>query len=182
MNYSELVKELLPQVMATMALINNPEIAPETRQLNQEILFREVGQAIYAKVYDMNAFDMEIPHTTGSGITDSYFGMAKVASGSISTGAVGLEEYVSNYLVNTAAKAQHDAFMNAHQSKKRPTASRRLVGRKNCSWCIGKAAENVTNPSPEFFHRHGGCDCAIITQGYRSRNGLLDNYVKPKDR
>lgn len=182
MDYSKLNRSVIDKVLKALALINNPEIAPEVRQLNQEILFREVGSAVYAKVYDMNAFDFEIERTVGPGIDDRYYGLAKVASASVATGTLGLEEYVKNYLDTMASKAQYDAMFNARQSGKFPTASRRLVGSENCKWCIGKAAENVTDPPPEFFHRHGGCDCAIITQGYRSRNGLLQNYVKPKDR
>lgn len=83
-NYAELVETILPQVQTAVAVINNPEIEPQIRQRNQEILLREVGQAIYEKVYDMNAFDMEIEHTKGAGIDDRYFGLAKVLSDGVS--------------------------------------------------------------------------------------------------
>lgn len=83
-NYAALVETILPQVTAAVATLNNPEIQPEVRQRNQEILLREVGQAIYEKVYDMNAFDMEIEHTKGAGIDDRYFGLAKVVSDGVS--------------------------------------------------------------------------------------------------
>jgi hypothetical protein len=179
MDYSKLNATILPKVMDAIALINNPEIDPEIRQLNQEILFREVGSAVYAKIYDMNAFDMEIQHTTGPGIDDRYYGLAKVASASVSAGAVGLEEYVQNFLNNTAAKAQSDAMRVASTSGKHPTASRHITGPKSCQWCRDKQGDNVVDPPADFFHRHGGCDCIIITKGYRSRNGLLENY-KPR--
>lgn len=87
-NYGKLANSLAPKVLAAVSLLNNPEIEPDTRQRNQEIFLREVGKAIYDKTYDMNAFDMEIPHTTGPGIDDRYYGLAKVASNSVSTGAV----------------------------------------------------------------------------------------------
>lgn len=88
LDYGKAARELLPKVREGIKLINNPEIQPETRQRNQEIFLREVATAIYNKTYEMNAFDMEIPHTKGSGIDDRYYGMAKVASNSVSTGAV----------------------------------------------------------------------------------------------
>lgn len=181
MDYSSLTPTIFPQVMKAIALINNPEIAPEVRQLNLEILFREVGATIYGKVYDMNSFDMEIQHTTGPGIDDRYYGLAKVVSNSVSNGTVGIEEYVKNYLDSTGSKAQQDAFKTARQSGNHPTAVRSLVGIKNCKWCIGKAGTFV-DPSPDVFHRHGGCDCAIVTSGYKSRNGLLQNYAPRKNR
>lgn len=85
-NYGELANSLAPKVLKAVQLLNNPEIEPNTRQLNQEILLREVARAIYEKTYEMNAFDMDIEHTIGSGIDDRYYGMAKVASNSVSTG------------------------------------------------------------------------------------------------
>lgn len=180
MDYSVFSKTILNKVLRAMALINNPEIDPEVRQLNQEILLREVGQSVYAKVYDMNAFDFEIEHTRGPGIDDRYYGLAKVASASVSAGALGLDEYVKNYLDSTIAQAQRDATINARQSGKRPTVIRKTNG-ETCKWCRDMAG-TYTDPGPEVFRRHGGCDCSITTEGYRSRNGLLNNYVKPKDR
>lgn len=179
MDYSKFTPTVFDQVMATVALINNPEIAPEVRQLNLEILFREVGTAIYGKVYDMNSFDMGIQHITGPGINDSYYGLAKVVSNSLSNGSVGIEEYVKNFLDNSGSKAQEDSFRLARQSGSHPTVDRQLVGAKNCKWCIGKAGHYI-DPDAEVFHRHGGCDCRIITAGYNSRNGLLKNYAPRK--
>lgn len=182
MDYSKFTDTIIKDVRAAVALINNPEVAPTVRQLNQEILFREVGNIVYAKIYDMNAFDMEISQTRGTGADPArYYGLAKVASDSISTGKLGLDEYLTNYIDSTIGKAQNDAFKNAKESGKFPTVDRQTVGSKNCPWCIEKAGEYV-NPSQSVFLRHGGCDCRIITAGYKTRNGLLDNYVKPKDR
>ncbi len=86
-DYGKLANALAPKVLSGIKLLNNPEIDPNTRQLNQEIFLREIGVAIYDKTYEMNAFDMDIPHTKGDGIDDRYYGMAKVASNSVSTGA-----------------------------------------------------------------------------------------------
>lgn len=176
MNYSDLVESIAPQLLDAVTFINNPEIAPEVRQLNQEILFRQVGQAIYDKVYEMNAYDFEIEHTTGAGIDDRYYGLAKVASGSVSAGTVGLDEYINGYLTGMASKAQHDSFKNASESNKHPTVTRKTNG-KSCKWCSSKAG-TYTNPSPEIFKRHGACNCSISTEGYKSRNGQLSNYKK----
>lgn len=183
MNYAGLNDTIIDQVMATIRLINNPEIAPDIRQRNQEILFREVGVAIYNQVYDMNAFDMEIEHTRGLGIDDRYYGLAKVASGSVSAGNVGLQEYVRNYLDYAATKAQNDAVVNAFQSGKHPRVTRRMNGKETCDWC--KELQGVyigDDIPPQVYHRHGGCDCSIFTEGFKTRNGELKNYVKPKDR
>lgn len=86
LDYAKRANALTPKVLEGISILNNPEIEPDTRQRNQEIFLREVAQAIYDKTYEMNAFDMEIPHTKGSGIDDRYYGMAKVASNSVSTG------------------------------------------------------------------------------------------------
>lgn len=88
LDYGKAARSLAPKVLEGIKILNNPEIAPDTRQRNQEIFLREVGNAIYHKTYEMNAFDMQIEHTKGDGIDDRYYGMAKVASNSVSTGAV----------------------------------------------------------------------------------------------
>ena len=183
MDYAALNDTIQKKVMAALAIINNPEIAPDIRQLNQEILFREVGAAVYAKVYNMNAFDYEIEHTTGPGIDDRHFGLAKVASASVSAGALGLGLLVRNYLDTMASNAQRDATRNASQSGKRVRIIRKVVS-ESCEWCDGleKTYDGRFEDAPaEIWMRHRGCDCSIVTEGYRTRNGLLDNYVKDKD-
>ena len=180
MDYSKFNNTIMKKIMAALALINNPEIDPEVRQLNQEILFREVGAAVYTKVYEMNAFDFEIEHTTGPGIDDRHFGMAKVAAASVSAGALGLPDLVRNYLDTMASKAQGDAVRNARQSGKRTKVIRKLNG-ETCGWCESLAG-TYENPDSEVFKRHRGCDCSIITEGYKTRNGLLNNYAAKKSR
>jgi len=177
MDYAGLNDTIIKKVLAALAIINNPEIAPEVRQLNQEILFREVGSAVYGKVYNMNAFDYEIEHTIGSGIDDRYYGLAKVASASVSAGALGLPLLVRNYLDTMASKAQQDASHNARQSGKRIRVRRELNG-ETCDWCNKRRGTYEGDIPPEVWQRHRGCDCSIITEGYRTRNGLLDNYTK----
>lgn len=183
MDYAAFNDTIQKKVMAALAIINNPEVAPDVRQLNQEILFREVGAAVYAKVYNMNAFDYEIEHTTGPGIDDRHFGLAKVASASVSAGALGLGLLVRNYLDTMASNAQRDATRNASQSGKRVRIIRKVVS-ESCEWCDGleKTYDGRFEDVPaDIWMRHRGCDCSIITEGYKTRNGLLDNYVKDKD-
>lgn len=177
MDYSKFTDTIIKDVEAAVAVINNPEIAPEVRQLNQEILLREVGQAVYNKIYDMNAWDMEIPHTTGAGIeAQRYYGMAKVASNSVSTGKLGLDEYLRGYINANIQKAQSDAMTTARQSGKKPTVTR-TEHANACQWCRSLAG-TYTDPPADVFMRHGGCGGHIVTSGYKSRNGLLDNYKK----
>lgn len=180
MDYSILSSTIFRKLMAAVLLINNPEVDPETRQRNQEILFKTVGAAIYAKIYDMNAYDFEIEHTTGPGIDDRHFGLAKVASAGVATGTLGLDEYVKNYIDNTIGLAQDHAVRTARQSGKVPIVIRE-ESPDCCKWCRSKAGRHE-DPDSSVFARHGGCEGRITTQGYRSRNGLLSNYVKPSDR
>lgn len=180
MDYSIFTRTILKKVIAAMTIINNPEIAPDVRQRNQEILFQQVGASVYAKIYDMNAFDMQIEHTVGAGIDDRFYGMAKVASASVATGALGLDEYVKNFIDNTIGMAQRDAMTVARENGKRPTVTRDERA-DACKWCKSKEG-TWTDPPADIFARHGGCDGRITTQGYGSRNGLLKNYVKPSDR
>lgn len=88
----------------------------------------------------------------------------------------GLGEYLLNYLMYSATKAQHDAVKNARESNKHPMVIRTEHG-DACKWCKSMAG-TFTNPSSDVFKRHGGCEGKIETRGYKSRNGLLSNYKK----
>lgn len=181
MDYSKLNDRIIDKVLKVVALINNPEISPEVRQLYHERLFKAVGSAVYNQVYDMNAFDMEIDNSKGTGIDDRYYGMAKIASHSVSAGGdVYMKAQVITFLDQMTAKAQKDAMQTAKESGKHPTVTR-IEPATSCKFC--KAREGTfTDPDARIFQRHKKCRGNIYTKGYKSRNGLLDNYVKPKDR
>lgn len=85
-----------------------------------------------------------------------------------------MDEYIRNFLMSNAAKAQKDAVTNARQSGKRPTVTR-TEHSDACKWCQSKAG-TYESPGSDVFERHGGCEGKIITKGYMSKNGLLGNY------
>lgn len=85
-----------------------------------------------------------------------------------------MDEYIRNFLMSSAAKAQLDATTTARQSGKRPTVTRTESG-DACKWCQSKVG-TYTDPGSDVFERHGGCEGKIVTKGYMSRNGLLNNY------
>jgi hypothetical protein len=86
-----------------------------------------------------------------------------------------MEEYLKNFLMSSAAKAQKDAFTTARQSGKRTTVVERTEHGDACKWCQSKTG-TYENPGSDVFERHGGCEGKIVTKGYRARNGLLNNY------
>lgn len=87
-----------------------------------------------------------------------------------------MDEYVRNFLMTMAAKAQGDAMVTARQSGKKPTVTRTESG-DACKWCRSKVG-TYESPGSDVFERHGGCEGKIITKGYGSKNGLLGNYKK----
>lgn len=180
MNYSDFLSTISDKMRKEIDLINNPEIDPEIRRRNFEILFREVGDDIYYMIYDMNAFDFEIQGTIGSGQSDAYYNLAKVVSDGVSTSN---REYiwntVDNWMNNVVGKAQKDAFSTAKSLGKYTVVTRSLRGSRSgpCEWCKSLVGTFI-NPSPEVFGRHSDCHCEIKTEGYNSRNGTLNNYKR----
>lgn len=87
-----------------------------------------------------------------------------------------MDEYIRNFLMSMAAKAQVDAMTTARQSGKKPTVTR-TESSDACKWCRSKVG-TYENPGSDVFERHGGCEGKIITKGYGARNGLLNNYKK----
>lgn len=171
MNYDELSYTILDDLKAEISTINNPEIDPETRRYNLEIVLREVGEQVYNVVYDMNAFDMEIDYTNGKTINDAYYGLAKNISDSISTGGKStIDAQIEEWLSNQIIKAQYDAFWNAKDYDKHPTVER-IAAPGCCQWCKDVAGVFV-DPEGEVFRRHDNCRCKIKTSGYKTNNGL----------
>lgn len=172
MNYDKLGLTIKNDLQEAVSTILNPEIDPETRRFNLEILLREVGSEVYYVIYSMVAYDMEIEYTVGAGINDAYYGLAKVLSDSVSVGGrsdaiASLDEWLSNQIL----KAEFDAFTTAFQSGKYPIAVREEPF-NCCAWCRDHTGTFI-DPSPEVFRRHDRCRGEIRVSGYRSRNGTL---------
>lgn len=88
-----------------------------------------------------------------------------------------MDEYIKNFLMSSAAKAQKDAMVTARQSGKRTTTVTRTEHSDACKWCQSKTG-TYENPGSDVFERHGGCEGKIVTKGYGAKNGLLNNYKK----
>lgn len=180
MNYLNLATTIDKDLLESVKLINNPEVSPTVRQRNFEILFREVGEAVYDMIYDMASFDFDIAGTIGAGIdANRYYGLAKVASDAIVTGD-DVQSAVKLWLDDVIGKASSDAFYTATDLGKHPTLTRTEMP-NCCKWCSMHVGTFI-DPEREAFRRHENCRAKIVVSGYKTRNGELKNYKKPKER
>jgi hypothetical protein len=173
MNYGNLVPTISDDLIEAVELILNPEIDPDTRTLNLEILLRSSGREIYDIIYAMNAYDFGVEYTTGIGIDDYYYTLAKQLSDSVSLG--GHKEMIAkleDWMYFQVDKGQFDAFKTARDNGQHPTAER-IEPWNCCSFCKDREWGKVENPDHEMWRRHDNCRGIIKTQGYRSRNGRL---------
>lgn len=90
-----------------------------------------------------------------------------------------MDEYIRNFLMWSASKAQKDAMTTARQSGKKTTTVTRTEHSDACKWCQSKTG-TYESPGSDVFERHGGCEGKIVTKGYMSKNGLLGNYKAGK--
>lgn len=172
MNYGSLASTIEPELREAVETILNPEVDPETRRFNLEILLRESGQKVYQVIYAMNAYDMEIEFTNGGGINDNYYGMAKNLSDSITLG--GNDKVWAEFelwLQDVIHQAQMDAFNTAGENGKYRGVTRIERG-DCCEWCRAHVGTFI-EPSPEVFGQHEHCRGEIRTFGWKSRNGRL---------
>lgn len=177
MNYTSLADTISPELQAAVDEILNPEVDPDIRRYNLEILLREVGEKVYYNIYDMAAYDMMVEYTDGIGINDAYYGMAKNLSDSISTGG---EKYVREqlytWLSNQILKGEHDAFYTAKGLGQYPVLTRTEPA-NCCAWCrslVGTFVDPAEHA--EIWMRHDNCRGSVSVEGYRSRNGQLSGY------
>ena len=174
MNYPSLTDTISDDVMEAIDIILNPEIDPEIRQYNLEILLREVGEKAYTNVYDMAAYDMMIEYTDGIGIEDTYYALAKNLSDSVVTGGKdAMREYVYEWVTDQILKAEQDAFYTAQESGQYCVLTRTEAA-NCCKWCaslVGTFIEPVKGSN--VWKRHDNCRGSVSVEGYRSRNGLL---------
>lgn len=177
MDFRSLVDRLAPKLRRLAATINDESVDPALRRAAHRAALEAIGQAVYAKAYDMTAWDYEIAETLGK-IFDPEIaaGMARNLSDSIATGDDTVKDQIPTFLSVATGAAQFDATEMAGNLGKHRVVTRSLRGKGDCDWCRGMAG-TYYNPGPEVFRRHNHCDCNIRAEGYNSRNGLVKNYT-----
>ena len=179
MDFSNLVARIEPKLRRLAVILNDSSVNPSLRQTAHRSVLETIGQLVYDKAYDMTAWDYDIADTLGRIFDrDIATGLARNLSDSIATGdRVPVNDQLGTYTNKAALAAQSDASMTAQQLGKYTVLKVRLGPKKDCDWCKARAARSpIYNPTPIDFGRHGGCDCKLEAQGFRSRNGEVKNY------
>lgn len=179
MDFYSAVERLRPQLKRLVDIINDPTIDPTLRKRALAAALTQISQSVYSSAYRMTAFDMEILETIGIGPDAQLaLGLARNISDGIAFGDLAAaNDQVAAFAVNTAGIAMAHAAVTAGQLGKYRTLRINLRGKGDCDWCRAKAARGtIINPTPEDFIRHTRCDCFYDVQGFKSRNGELQNY------
>lgn len=177
MDFQILVREIEPKLKRLARILNDPSVNPTLRRAAHRSALETIGQLVYDKAYNMTAWDYEIAETLGR-IFDREIaaGLAMKLSNSIATGdSLPIEEQLPTFLSVATGAAQFDATDTAGTLGKYRRVTRRLRGKGDCDWCRSMAGV-YTNPGPEVFRRHNKCDCHIEAEGFKSRNGEVQNY------
>lgn len=176
MDFYSVIDRLMPQIKRLITVLNDPAIDPTLRKAALTAGFQQIGQSVYGKAYNMTAWDLEIAETLGRGWkVEIAQGLARNISTGIATGDGQLAlDQAKNYVQQSASTAMFEASETGKQLGKYRTVTR-SIRRETCRWCLDRAG-TYTNPTAEIFRRHTHCDCLIKVEGYRSRNGLLQNY------
>lgn len=179
MDFYLAIERLRPKLNRLVRIINDPAVDPTLRKQVLAAALTQIGQSIYGSAYRMQAFDMEIVETLGIGIDAQLaLGLSRNLSDSIATGDLNTaNDQVAMYAINATMIAMAHATETAGQLGKYRTLQIQLRGRGDCDWCRAKARRGkIVNPTREDFHRHTNCNCNYEVQGFKSRNGQLQNY------
>lgn len=179
MDFLKAVERIAPRIRRIVAILNDEMISPELRKQALAAAFRQIGASIYGKAYEMTAWDLEIFETIGNGMDPQLaLGLARNISDGVAAGNIeAANDQVAAYAVNAAGIAMAHATTTGGQLGKYRTLQIHLRGKGDCDWCRTKARRGkIVNPRPEDFHRHTSCNCFYEVQGFKSRNGQLQNY------
>lgn len=176
MDFYGLMDQLMPKIRRLVTILNDPAVDPTLRKAALTAGFQQIGQSVYGKTYNMTAWDLEIAETLGRGWNvELAQGLARNISTGIATGDTQLAlDQAKNYVHSANSTAMFEASETGKQLGKYRLVTR-SIRKETCLWCRSRAG-SYTNPTAEVFRRHTHCDCLIRVEGYRSRNGLLQNY------
>lgn len=179
MDFRSVIRRIEPKLKRLAKILNDPSVSPDLRRAAHRSALDTIGQIVYDKAYHMSAWDFDIAETLGRIFDkDIAAGLARNLSDSIATGDNSVVNDQPVTFANTAAQAAvSDAFETAKSLGKAPRLYVDLGPKKDCDWCMRRSRRSpIYNPTPSDFKRHGGCDCFLRAQGFRTRNGEVKNY------
>lgn len=179
MDFQILIREIEPKLKRLAQIINDPAVSPDLRRAAHQSALEVISQLIYDKTYSMTAWDYEIEETLGRIFDKSIAaGLAGKLSDSIATGeSMPIQEQLPTFMSVAVGAAMYDATETARSLGKYTVLKVRLGRKRDCKWCIDRARRSpIYNPAPLDFGRHNGCDCILEAEGFKSRNGEVQNY------
>lgn len=168
---------ILPAIRYILGL----RISPAEKRARIAKVINLIGSDFYTRMFEANS---EVFDSTAIGTTDYLAIQERVETLAIKL----VRQYalhrpvdaiVREFYDSALGKAQEEAFLNAISLDKHPTVTRTLVG-ETCAWCRGLVGTHIY-PDGKYFARHDNCDCLIVASGYKTRNGVVQNYVKHKN-
>lgn len=172
----DMAQQVIPAIKHAMAM----NVDANSKRALVERIFRSVGEEFYLQMFEANSylFDSTALGTLGWDKMDEAISALSRTIVSNATTGIDYEQAVQSFFNSGLGKAMSNAFQNANSMQKHPVMYRRLSGAKDCEFCRSVAGTHV-NPEPIHFARCcSNCNCIIEVSGYKTRNGLVNNYVK----
>lgn len=156
------------------------DVSPESRRVMISRILSTVGVAYHSQMYSLTSEALGTAKMRSLGISSSEFrdqtdrlSLKVMRNYALSRPT---REDIVTYYHSVLGNAQFEAFGNANMMGKHPTLKRTLVG-DCCKWCQARAGLHI-NPTGDLFARHRKCDCILEVSGYKTRNGILQNFKK----
>lgn len=172
----DMVKQIVPAIK--QALATNVDVA--TKRALIERALRVVGEEFYLQMFQANSylFDSAALSTLGwDKLDDALRGLSReiVTAGTLD---MDYEQALQSFFNSGLGKSMAEAFQNGKSMGKHPVMYRYLSGSKDCAFCRSVAGTHI-DPEPIHFARCcSNCNCIIKVKGYKSRNGVVNNYIK----
>lgn len=178
MDFSVITNDITNYLHRVVDSVLRLSVSPEEKRAQLVRIFIGVGEEFAEKTFndvseilDATAIKSQIDINLNNQIEDLARKIVRDSAFELDDKAIEKE-----YLDVILARSEQASFMNANSLDKHPTLTRRMVG-ETCAWCHARTG-TWTYPDPELFARHDNCDCRIEVSGYKTRNGILNNYKK----
>ena len=177
-NFHPVSIDTAKNVMPAIKYILGLDISAADKRARIKTVLDLIGSDYYAQMFGASSEVFDSAAIDTMGYTEMDDQVSRLATKLVRQNALGrpVDAMVKSFYDSLLGSAQEEAFRNAISLDKHPTLTRTMVG-ETCAWCQALAGTHVY-PDGDLFRRHANCDCLLVTSGYNSRNGVVNNYVK----